>query len=385
MTAHTKTSRLNRLFHKPQGRSHRRSFLRYGLLTFSRFIAAATARIAPGAERELAWQELRNKILTFTFFEHINIILDVTKRYSSQDKSSQIDKILIHDRIEDAVKKIRALAPENRVWALEGVGYIYAEQALKKKETPMGILQDNKLPPWSLGGLHSGMGMAFANWFLNQSQNQDTSSGSFEMIEQYHTLARQNSLAGCTGILLDSLGFISRLMAPVQLPEIGKQLQEIDKDFAAYFWHGVGRALCFLPQNMWPGRSFPWRAVEMAIKEAPHELGHVNMLSGLAWPFTLVNLREPRILENVLKYHRETLIKNDAFSKGICAALVLLAGSIDDRSLIDSFLEHHPDPAEPGLPELWQQVVKEPGKKALANPSPHLKNRYSWSQLFKYD
>jgi hypothetical protein len=369
MAAHKRISRLNRLFHKPAGYSHRHSPARRRLLKFFQFTAQMAARIVPTVENTLACRELTFKIRAFSFFEHVDIFLDL-------DPDSPWP-------IEEAVKKIQALEPENRVWALEGVGYIYAERALKQKETPEGILQNINLPHWSSGGLHSGMGMVFANRFLQNFKDQNSLSISFKTIERYLALVRENSLPSCAGIPLDSLGFIARLMFPEQVPLIDKRLQKMEKNLAAYFWHGVGRALFFLPGNMWPGRSFPWRAVEMAPTEAPHEFGYLNILSGLAWPLTLVNLREPRITENVLKYHRERLSKNEAFSNGVSSAIVFLTKSIGSSPLIDSFLNHNPASSEPRLREDWERLVKTPCQKAL-NSHPHQENRNSWSKFFLY-
>lgn len=370
MTARKRTSRLNRLFHKPVGHSYRQSQARYRLLKSFLLLSKAAAATVPGKERKLAWQGLSFKIQAYTFFEHINIILDI-------DSQSQW-------YLSEVLKMVEALEPKNRVWAVEGVGYIYAERVLKKKELPTGLVQNNNLPRWSLGSLHSGMGMLFAGWFLQNYKNQKSSSNSHMILEEYLTLIKKNTMPGYKEVPLESLGFIARLMYPGEVLVLDKLLHEIDQDFAAYFWHGVGRALCLLPENMWPGRSFPCRAVEMAAKEAPHELGYLNVFSGLGWPLTLVNIREPRILEYVLKYHRDRLLENDAFSNGVSSAIVLLLESIRDRTLIDSFLDHKPGSSFPGLLEAWDKLIKTPCKRALKDFYPYLKKQNCWSEVFKY-
>lgn len=370
MTARKRTSRLNRLFHKPVGHSEQQSWLRYGLLKSFFLLSKAAARTFPGKERKWAWQGLSYKIQAYSFFEHVNIILDL----KPQTQWS----------LEGALERIQAFPPEYRVWAVEGVGYIYAERILKQTELPDGLLQNKNLPRWSLGSLHSGMGMLFAIWFLQNFKKRDSSAISSGVLEQYLSLASENTMPGYREIPVESLGFITRLMHPQQVPVIDKILQEINRDFAAYFWHGVGRALCFLPENMRPGRTFPNRAVEMAGKEAPHEPGYLNVLSGLGWPLTLVNIKEPRILEYVLTYHRDRLLENDAFSKGVSSAIVLLQESIRDKTLISSFLEHKPDSSVPGLLDAWEQMIKNPCKRALEDYYPYLKKQNCWSEVFKY-
>ena len=81
---------------------------------------------------------------------------------------------------------------------------------------------------------------------------------------------------------------------------VDRGLSAIDPDIVGYFWHGVGRGLYFLPINALPCSSSTWRAVEMAHEEAPHTLGRLNALGGLAWAVTLVNIRHPAILEAFL-------------------------------------------------------------------------------------
>ena len=65
------------LFHKPFDHSNRADWVRYGFLRLFFRSSKAIARIVPGKERKLAWKELVFKIQAFTFFEHINIILNL--------------------------------------------------------------------------------------------------------------------------------------------------------------------------------------------------------------------------------------------------------------------------------------------------------------------
>ncbi len=360
------------LFHKPFDHSNRADWLRYRFLKLFFRSSKAIARIVPGKERKLAWKELMFKIQAFTFFEHINIILNID---SDPQQSVSLRAVL---------EMVRETEPAYLLWATEGVGYIYAEKAFKEKEPPTGLLQDKNLPRWSLGPLHSGMGMLFASRFLQDFKNGNLYSDPSRALEQYLYLSRDNSIPGYAEIPVESLGFISRLLYPGELLVIDRLLQNINQELVAYFWHGVGRALCFLPENLWPGRSFPWRAIEIAIKETPHETGHFNVFSGLGWPLTLVNIREPRIMENVLKYHRDCLLENNAFSSGVSSAMVLLMDSVGDNTLINSFCDHKPDCSDPRIHENWIQLIKNPCEKALTDFYPYLKKRNCWSEVFKY-
>jgi hypothetical protein len=225
------------------------------------------------------------------------------------------------------------------------------------------------------------MGMAFAGCFLHHFTDHKTSHQSPRSLEQYITLVRENSQPGCAEIMLDSLGFIARLMYPQKVRELNSDILKIERDFTPYFWHGVGRALFFLPEHIRPRRSFPGKAVKMAAREAPDEPAFQNMLSGLAWPLTLVNLREPRIFEQVLTRHRDCLTGNAAFFAGVCSAIVFWAGSIADMTLVDSFLDFTPSPQ---LRETWDTFIKIPCREALNDWYPRLAKRKTWAELFKY-
>lgn len=358
------------VFHKRVGHANRQSRARYRLLKFFALLAKTTAGITPGQKGKLAWTGFNFRLRAFTFFEHINIILDLDPRS--------------HLSLVEALQRIEKLGLENRMWALEGVGYIYGENILTFKEPPSGLLRKKKLPRWSIGSLHSGMGMAFATWFLKNFQHQDSNSHSGKKLEYYLNFARENSMSGCGEIPVESLGFIARLLYPAVVPVLDRLLQEIDRDLAAYFWHGVGRAFCFLPGNIWPARIFHWRTVKIAVNEAPHELGYLNILSGLAWPFILVNLKEPRILEYMLLYQKDYLSENDAFADGVSSAIVFLLESIHDGSLAGSVCDHKPDSADTGLLKAWHKLIKTPCDKAVKNLYPYLDKKNCWSELFKY-
>ncbi len=180
------------------------------------------------------------------------------------------------------------------------------------------------------------------------------------------------------------MGFIARLQYPEEVLVIDKILHDINEDYVSYFWHGVGRALAFLPSNLWPGGSFPWKAIRMAAKEFPHELGQLNVLSGLGWPLTLVNIREPKIMEGVLKYHGEFLLKNDAFSNGVSSALVFLQEFINDKTLINSFYNHKPDTSNESLHEIWDQCIKIPCERVFKEVYPYLEKENCWAELLRY-
>ena len=73
-------------------------------------------------------------------------------------------------------------------------------------------------------------------------------------------------------------------------------LKGLEAPASEFFWHGAGRAMYFSPMYMLPGLS-PWNAAE---QEPPNETARRNARAGVAWAFTIVNVRQPEIAANFL-------------------------------------------------------------------------------------
>jgi hypothetical protein len=162
---------------------------------------------------------------------------------------------------------------------------------------------------------------------------------------------------------------------------LDQQLSEIEQDVVGYYWHGVGRALYFFPTYFVPGSCSPWRAVE---REAPHELARFNVLAGLAWAVTLVNLRQPKIMEAVLKYHGDQLSESGAFSNGVASSIMMRYDTTPDAPFIIPFCEYQSDPYDSGLVERWKDQVGSPCQEALQQYYPVLKEHNRLDEMFRY-
>ena len=75
----------------------------------------------------------------------------------------------------------------------------------------------------------------------------------------------------------------------------------------------VGRAIYFSARYFLPWTRIPWASIA---GEAPHEIGRQNIISGLAWAITLVNMRHPAVMERLITEHQGELDK-DAFANGV--------------------------------------------------------------------
>jgi hypothetical protein len=146
----------------------------------------------------------------------------------------------------------------------------------------------------------------------------------------------------------------------------------------------VGRAIYFSPDNFLPSHSASWRALEMCNQvAAPHKIAHTNCHAGLAWAVTLVNLRQPEIMESLLQQQRDRLAQDDAFANGVAGALILRYETTPDDSSLSAFCVHHFD-APPELAESWRRQVSNACHTGLHVTYPRLKERHKLDHIFRY-
>jgi hypothetical protein len=285
------------------------------------------------------------------------------------------------------VEKADALGPYPAVWAMEGLGRYYTEMHWAHQGMPQYLLtadQVRALPLKSLIPLHMGMGLSLADHLLATLKPQSPDAEIDTVLRQFIELCKHNSREGYTGAVLEALGLITRLRYPQMVRIVDCRLSAIDPDIVGYFWHGVGRGLYFLPVTALPCSGSTWRAVEMAQEEAPHTLGRLNALAGLAWPLTLVNIRHPAILEAFLKRYGDVLSANDAFSTGVSSSVMIWYDMERGDPYLRAFLEHQPDPSNPRLVQLWNSQVRGPSQDALQRYYGVLKARHGLGGVFRH-
>jgi hypothetical protein len=228
------------------------------------------------------------------------------------------------------------------------------------------------------------MGLSLADRLLAGLKPRSADADIDVVLRQFIALCQQNSRPGYTGAVLEALGLITQLRYPQMVRLIDWRLSAIAPDIVGYFWHGVGRGLYFLPRHALPCRSFTWSAVDMAQGEAPHTLGRLNALGGLAWALTLVNIRHPAILEAFLKHYGDVLAANEAFSTGVSTALMIWYDIERDDPYLRAFLQHQPDPANPRLVQLWNNHVRGPSQAVLQQYDGALQARHGLGEAFQH-
>jgi len=334
--------------------------------TLGLFTSAETAR--------LAWQELKNN------YEVFNLVAKVSSLLNIPAEGKDFDPI-------KAIEKAYALGEYPDLWAVEGLGHDYAMTFFPqwgKGQPVRGILTDGRardLPEKSLTMMHAGLGMAFAQQLMNRVAPYSPASDIRNVLREFFTLVKNNSRRGYEGAAYESLGLLTRMWHSQMVNIVDQQIGEVEPEAVAYFWHGAGRVHYFLPTYFVPGLFSPWLAIE---REAPHELALLNMTAGLAWALTIVNVRQPKIMENFLKYHSHQVAQPRAFSNGVMSTLIMGIDITPSDVYITSFLQYRPDPSDQRVAQLWDQLVGRPANDAVQHIHPVLKKHDSLGEVFRY-
>jgi hypothetical protein len=229
-----------------------RSVLKLGLETMRRS-ARVMEELTPIEEARASWRELQNKLEAFICFS-----------YPDQFCGPGLD-------------------PYRRLWTTEGIGYMRAECAVRERRPEEALLP-----------LHTGMGLAFACRAMKApAPVADRICIFLELCDKY-------ALRDYHGACYEALGLVARNLHPESVSQCE---QNLDGRLREYFWHGVGRGIYFIPTNLLPQMSAPWRSAQMAASEPSDEIGRLNAIAGLVWAVTLLNIRNPEILELFQRHH----------------------------------------------------------------------------------
>jgi len=326
--------------------------------------------LAPGEDCRLAWQELRNKYEVFTLVKNVRTLVN-----EPADGDFPLGEL---------IERAYALGAYPDLWAVEGLGHDYAARLWRVGDPIRGILTDARssvLPVKSLTMMHAGLGLAFAERLMEIVTPYSPAAEIRRVLDEFITLCRDNSRAGYVGAAYESLGLVTRTWHARMVSIVDRQLREIDEEVAGYFWHGVGRALYFLPIYFVPGLLSPWRAVE---REPPDDFAGRNALAGLAWAMTLVNMRQPEIMANLLRHRGARLSQTDAFANGVSSSIIVGHDITPGDIYITAFCRYQPSASEPRLMELWNDLVGRPCRDALARFYPVLQRHDRLGEVFHY-
>lgn len=335
-------------------------------------IAWLDSFLVPSRDSEVALREFGNKVWV------IQLVTQVHARLGGE----AADATLI-----DLTRRAYEVEDFPALWAVEGTGNFAAERSWERTGEPRNLLNEPQvasLPDKSLTMLHAGIGMSFANRLLRTIAPESDDQQVRDVISRFVSLCTHSSRRGCTGAALESLGLATRTLYPKLVQTIDRNIPAVDERLLGYFWHGAGRAIYFDPTNLLPSFAAPWRAVERCRREAPHDVAYDNLIAGLSWAITVVNMRHPAVMETFLRYHGKQLAARGAFTHGVTSALMMRADTTPEDDNIESFVEHDPETGNPEVVDLWNRLVRAPCRRALDDTYPTLKRQTRLEELFHY-
>jgi len=329
-----------------------------------------TCRVFSSAENvRLGWEELQNN------FEVFKLVKNVSQQLNIPSKGQDFDLLA-------AIDKAYALGQFPDLWAVEGLGHDYAMTFWGKGRPIRGVLTEGQataLPQKSLTMMHAGMGLAFASQLLNTITPYSSPSQIKGVLQEYATLVKNNSRKGYEGVVYESLGLVTRFWHEPMVHILDRYMLEVEPEMVSYFWHGVGRALYFFPTYFVPGLLSVWIPLE---EEPPYELASQNMIAGLAWATTLVDLRQPQIMETVLNSYSGIISRTPAFTNGVMSALIMAGDVTPGDDYIRLFLEYKPIDSQAA--ELWDRLIAGPARDAIQRIYPVLKEQHQLGEVFRY-
>ena len=109
-----------------------------------------------------------------------------------------------------------------------------------------------------------------------------------------------------------------------------------------------------------------------------------NMLAGLVWAITLVNLRNPEIPALFLKYHSDVVCQDDVFRNGLTSAMLIWLDCSPEDPSLRAFLCYRPDSADRDLYQLWDEQVIHACRDILREGGLSLDERQRVPAAFRY-
>jgi hypothetical protein len=325
-------------------------------------------RLLDPEQARLAWQELRNKLEIFLLVKNLPAKLGLPPGQFVP--------------LPALVEKAYSLSPFEALWAVEGVGHYYTDMYWKKKGVPSGLLSEAQalVPSKSLLMLHAGMGLAFADRLLDTLEpDVPSESQTAAVLKQFISLCENNARPGYVGAAIESLGIVTRDFYQDSMDVVQRQFQEIAPQLAGFFWHGVGRGFYFSREHFLPVLSSASSSVE---EEVHNCADRKSAMAGLAWAVTVVNMRQPAIMENILRRQTGQLSLADAFTNGVISSVIMRQDTTPDAQFADVFNQYQTNDRQ--LAAAWERLISRPIRAALQTDYPVLRERGALDQVFRY-
>jgi len=330
------------------------------------------SKLANPQNLALAWEELKNKIEVFT------LVIDLPTKLGLPPAGT--GEFI---PLAQLVPRAYSVPPFQALWAVEGLGHYYADSYYAHFGNPQSLLSEAQaqVPAKSLLMLHAGMGLSFADRLLGNLTPDDPSPGeTHAMLEEFVSLCRNNSREGYLGAAVESLGLETRDFYPGLLDVVHQQLLKIAPELVGFFWHGAGRALYFSRKYFLPALTTAWSGIAEETRNCPDQL---SAMAGLAWAIALVNMRQPTIMENMLRSYVEDSQLGQGFINGVASSLIMRQDTTPSEPFVAAFYQHRPA-NDSQLATIWENSITAPAQAALQTYYPVLQQNSALDQVFRY-
>lgn len=304
--------------------------LTLGGLGMSAASAEAVSALLPRSICGDAWLEFANKLHAYHIFASADAGLSGAAS------------------LADAVRALDRLDTWKRVWTIEGIGYWFANSALRRKPSPAALFGDDSfeaLPTNVMVPLHTGAGLALAEEALGSTEGL---AGA-----RFWRECQERSASGYAEPMFEALGLVTITMYPHLTRQIDRELSDLHPNLSAYFWHGVGRGLYFSPFGFVPVPAACRATAERSQRLPSSALGRANALAGLSWAITLVNIRHPWILEGWAWEMAQWIQPGGPFLNGLESSLIVWQNIVPEDHHVEGL--QHFRPGNSAACELWRR------------------------------
>ena len=332
--------------------------------------ADAVGSVATEEARRLLKKQFGNTFDVIGFVNHV----DAPTRLSSEDGTYPLEAM---------VEKCYSHGDYPALWYVEGLGERYAEAYMENGKEVRDLLTSGKAAATDQKiqtMMHAGAGIAFAKHAVANLTPWSADTEFRDALTEFLDLVRHNSIPGYEGAALESLGLVSRTWHGQLVSQISSHLLEVDADAFEFFWHGAGRAMYFSPMYMLPGLS-PWDAAD---NEPPNETACRNARAGVAWAFTIVNVRHPEIAANFLRYKGDRIAGNDAYTDGVYSTLIMAGDMVPNHQYVSAFGRYHPDESDPAMVAAWTKHIGTEVEARVNSYREKLKAHKKLGEVFRY-
>jgi hypothetical protein len=357
-------------------------------------VTALARGVAPGWELGAGLRELQGKLVAYYLV-----------RLRAQPRAARGK----HD-LASLVAETYRLDPRHTAFLLERLCYDFvkglrrsgrAGRAARSEEIPRHLLDGSEaaraLPEQSLILLHAGLGMALTEILLLPLPPGSPASAFAAALDSFAAQVEANARPEFAAVAFEALGLMVRRFIPHIHAPVEACLWARDAPLAAYYWHGAGRAIYFLPGLFLPFPGTARRGLEICRREPLQPHHRLDALAGFSFASTMINLRHPELVARLLPYLGPGEV--EALASGVAGALLTRHHTSPDEPGVRTFLRPLAAKligrgvgrgagrgAEPAadLAGLWEEAVRKPCLAALDHAYPLLRARGELARLARH-